>query len=156
SMTINQETTAGVESGDTLTLDGQAASDTYVINTTGTHGVVRNYVINALDTGAPDDGVDSLSVYGRDDNASNDPSALYRGANASFDDIFLLRRTTSIPNETPNRPGLYADASAFVALLHGTLGQVQASDPNNDPNVRPQSVQRINYDSAINGRLMVF
>src|SRR5262249_7324136 len=63
-MVINQETTAGVESGDTLTLDGQAGSDTYVVNTTGTHGDLRNYAINVLDTGAADDGVDNLSVYG--------------------------------------------------------------------------------------------
>src|SRR5262249_58822837 len=36
------------------------------------------------------------------------------------------------------------------------LAQAQASDPNNDPTVRSQSVQRINYDSSINGNLMVF
>ena len=159
SMVINQETAAGVETGDTLTLDGQSGSDTYVINTTGTHGDVRNYVVNVLDTGATDDGVDNLSVYGRD---TSDP--LYTGPNGSFDDIFLLRRTTSIPNETANRPVLYADDSAFVALLDfdptlgssSALAQAQASDPTADATVRSQSVQRVNYDSAINGRLMVF
>ena len=65
SMVINQETQTGVETGDTLTLDGQSASDTYVINSTGTHGDVRNYVVNVLDTGAADDGVDNLTVRPR-------------------------------------------------------------------------------------------
>src|SRR5207244_95230 len=83
----------------------------------------RNYVINALDTGAANDGVDNLSVYGRDDTAANDPASQYRGPNGAFDDIFLLRRMTSITNETPNRPAPYADSPAFVALLHGTAGQ---------------------------------
>src|SRR5262249_35941069 len=36
------------------------------------------------------------------------------------------------------------------------LGDVTTSDPTGDPNVRPQEVQRVNYDSAVNGRLMVF
>src|SRR6185436_8987113 len=44
SMHIDQQTSAGVETGDTLTLDGQSASDTYVVNTTGSHGDFRNYV----------------------------------------------------------------------------------------------------------------
>src|SRR5262249_41087347 len=68
---------------DTLTLDGQAGTDTYVINTTGTHGDVRNYVINVLDTGGPTDGVNNLSVYGND---STDPNFI--GAGKPFDDIF--------------------------------------------------------------------
>src|SRR5262249_16188163 len=143
---------------DTLTLDGQAGSDTYVINTTGTHGDVRNYVVNVLDTGGPTDGVNNLSVYGND---NTDPA--FTGENKPFDDIFLLRRTTDIPHETERRPGLYANEYAFVAVLDfdptlgaSALGQAQASDPTNSSLVRSQSVQRINYDSSINGRLMVF
>ena len=85
-----------------------------------------------LDTGAPADGVDTLDVYGTD-----------------TDDIFLLRRSTAIPNEIADRP-------AFVALLHGTLAQTQASDPNGDPAIRPQQVERVNYDTAVNGRLSVY
>src|SRR5262249_45180157 len=61
-MAIDQQTTAGVETDETLILDGQSGSDTYVVNTTGTHGGLRNYVVNVLDTGAPDDGMDNLSV----------------------------------------------------------------------------------------------
>ncbi len=158
SMVINQQTTAGVATDETLTLDGQSGSDTYVINTTGTHGDVRNYVVNVLDSGAPDDGVDNLSVYGRD---TSDPA--FNGPTGSIDDIFLLRRTTGIAGETPSRPAQYADDSGFVAVLDfdpmkGTtaLAQAQASDPNADGGVRSESVQRVNYDSAVNGRLMVF
>jgi hypothetical protein len=158
SMVINQETSAGEATDESLTLDGQSGSDTYVINTTGTHGDVRNYVINVLDSGAPDDGVDNVSVYGRD---TFDPA--FNGPNGSFDDIFLLRRTTGIAGETPTRPVLYADDSAFVAVLDfdptkstTALAQAQASDPSADGSVRSESVQRVNYDSAINGRLMVF
>jgi len=152
------QTATATSSSDTLTLDGQSGTDTYVVNTTGTQGDVRNYVVNVLDTGGPTDGVNNLSVYGQD---NNDP--LFNGPNAKFDDIFLLRRTSGIPNETGNRPGLYADDSAFVAVLDfdptlGTsaLAQAQASDPTNSTTLRSQSVQRVNYDSSINGRLMVF
>src|SRR5262249_23231849 len=64
--TVNQLQTMDVAAGHTLTLDGQAESDSYIINTTGSQGAGRNYVINVLDTGAPDDGVDVASVYGAD------------------------------------------------------------------------------------------
>ena len=43
-----------------LDLDGQADTDYYAVYTTGSHGSIRNYVINVLDTGAPNDGVDEL------------------------------------------------------------------------------------------------
>ena len=102
------QTAPAQPSSDTLTLDGQAGTDTYVINTTGTHGDVRNYVINVLDTGGPTDGVNNLSVYGND---STDPNFI--GAGKPFDDIFLLRRTTDIPHETGGRPELYANESAY-------------------------------------------
>ncbi|MBD2516808.1 DUF4347 domain-containing protein [Nostoc sp. FACHB-973] len=124
---------------DTLNLDGQADTDTYIINTTGSQGDRRDYIINALDTGAKDDGVDTLTINGADSNAN--------GASDPVDDIFLLRGMNSIPGET-------ADSPAFVALLHGTLGQTQT--PSNLASIRPQEVQRINYDANINGRLNVY
>src|SRR6185312_13756618 len=41
---------------DTLDLDGQAGTDTYTINTTGSQSATpSDYVINVLDTGAKDD-----------------------------------------------------------------------------------------------------
>ncbi|MEQ1826278.1 MAG: hypothetical protein ABL921_10035, partial [Pirellula sp.] len=50
----------------TLTLDGQADTDYFAIYTTGSRGNARNYVINVLDTGEEDDGVDELTIYGFD------------------------------------------------------------------------------------------
>src|SRR5262249_19127790 len=158
------QTGPALPSSDTLTLDGQAGTDTYVVKTRGTHGAVRTYVITVLDTGGPLDGVNNLSVYGND---SIDPAFI--GAGKPFDDIFLLRRTTDIPHESEGRPGLFANESAFVAVLDydptlpvppngqdPALSQAQASDVAADGTVRSESVQRINYDSSINGRLMVF
>src|SRR5205807_10578528 len=68
-----------IVAGHTLTLDGQAATDTYVINTTGSQpcfqgsaqvggagSTCHNYIINVLDTGASDDGSDVLIVNGYD------------------------------------------------------------------------------------------
>jgi len=151
---VNQLQTMNVAGGDTLTLDGQSATDFYVIKTTGSQAAQRDYVINVLDSGRPDDGVDILSIYGADSplNGKSGPNTPY-----PTDDIFLLRRTSSLPgNETAARNALYQDSSAFVALLHGTLSQTQTSDPSGDSSLRPQSVQRVNYDAAINGRLEVF
>ena len=50
-MTVNKLKTMGVAQGHTLTLDGQSDTDTYVVQTTGSQGALRNYVINVLDTG---------------------------------------------------------------------------------------------------------
>jgi hypothetical protein len=143
------QTSPAIGSSDTLTLDGQAGSDSYIINTAGSKSDQRNYVINVLDSGRPDDGVDTLAVWGRDAPASEE------GANKPADDIFLLRRTTGISGETSG-PSLYADDTAFVAVLHDDLAHAIASDPNADSSVRNQTLERINYDSSINGRLMVF
>ena len=50
--------------GHTLTLDGQAETDFYTILTTGSQGDPRDYVINLLDTGAENDGVDEAAIFG--------------------------------------------------------------------------------------------
>ena len=128
----------------TLTLDGQAGSDHYIVNTNGSQNEDRNYIVNVLDTGASDDGVDVLSIYGVDSNKNgSDPEN--NDLPYATDDIFLLRGLTAIAglngNETANRP-------AFVALLHGTVEQAQAGSST--------AVERINYDAAINGRLEVY
>ncbi|MCB1901934.1 MAG: hypothetical protein KDH16_21765, partial [Rhodocyclaceae bacterium] len=117
--------------GDTLTLDGQSDTDTYTIYTTGSEGAANHYVINVLDTGAKIDGVDTLAVFGVDDDAQGNGG----------DDIFLLRRTSYIPDEA-------AEASAFVAVLHGDLNDARAG--------LGSTVQRINYDANLNGRLEVY
>jgi hypothetical protein len=57
---------------DTIDLDGRGGTDTYIINITGAG---TDYIVNVHDTGAPDDGTDTLTINGTD------------GA-----DTFLLRR----------------------------------------------------------------
>ena len=88
----------GQQVRDTLQLDGQQGSDTYVVNTAGSLvAAPRDYIINVLDTGAKDNGSNTLIV-----NGSADP------------DVFLLRQMTFIPDANSTTP-------AFVALLHGTI-----------------------------------
>jgi hypothetical protein len=135
--TVIQLQSMDTGAGHTLTLDGQAQSDTYTIHTTGSRGARRDYVVNVLDTGARGDGTDQVFVHGGDVPAQSETSPT--------DDIFLLRRATSIPNETSVRP-------AYVALVHGTLAQHRDLDRLN----APSEVQRVNYDSAIEGRLVVY
>src|SRR5262249_38613946 len=106
---------------DTLDLDGQAGTDIYIINTTGSQSVTpSDYVINVLDTGAKDDGVDTLTINGSD-----------------AAELFLLRKA----NFLVGRPS--AESPAFVALLHGTLAQTQT-------HTLDSHVERINYDDNIN------
>src|SRR5262249_46817932 len=46
---------------DTLDLDGQAGSDAYTVNTTGSQAASpSDSIINVLDSGAPNDGADTL------------------------------------------------------------------------------------------------
>ena len=129
-----------MDDGEPLTLDGQADTDRYVVYTTGSQGASRDYVINVLDTGAPDDGVDTLSIYGADSTLNGYVSP---GTPYAYDDIFLLRRVTAIAGETATRP-------AFVALLHvDDLSDAQVTDATFD-------VERVSYDADLNGRLMVY
>ena len=151
-----------------------ADTDYYAIYTTGSHGAVRNYVINVLDTGAANDGVDELTIYGYD---NNDPG--FNGyvtgtlTKNKTDDIFLLRATKCIDTESPfgvtdadvsvptncTSPTETADHPAFVALLHGNndadggLGGYRSRIVGDEAS---KFVQRINYDAALNGRLNVY
>ena len=124
---MNELPTMDVADGDTLTLDGQSDTDTYIVNTGG--GLTENYVINVLDTGAKNDGLDTLTVNGTDG-----------------DDVFLLRQVSWI-GEAQNYSLEYAETPAFVALLHGSLDDVFARTN--------AAVERINYDENINSRLTV-
>jgi hypothetical protein len=157
-------TGANLTAGHSLTLDGQAGTDTYHIWTTGSKtSSPRNYAINILDTGAANDGVDEAFVYGFDSTVNGDPTPNDQTDPLPSDDIFLLRAQTCIDTETLAgltaggacvSPTETADRPAFVALLHGNVadyrfdGTGDVSDPN--PNV-----QRINYDTGLNGRLTV-
>ncbi|MCG8559790.1 MAG: calcium-binding protein [Hyphomicrobiales bacterium] len=128
-------TNGGTTTRFSLTLDGQAGTDSYTVFTAGSEALAADrgdYIVNVLDTGARDDGSDTLDIFGKDGD----------------DDIFLLRRSTSLPG-FPD-----ADAPGYVALIYGTLDQATASSE--DAAVRPQELARINYDSHLNGRLSVF
>ncbi|MEO6651293.1 MAG: hypothetical protein ABIP17_01380, partial [Ilumatobacteraceae bacterium] len=131
-----------VAADDTLTLDGQSATDDYFVYTSGSRGSSRNYIVNVLDTGTPGDGVDTLDIYGADSSLIG-----YMSPNTPYptDDIFLLRRTTGITDEVADRP-------AFVALLHTTL---DVAAPTGVATTSSFDIERINYDTAINGRLSV-
>lgn len=111
---------------DTLDLDGQAGTDVYTVNTTGSQSATpSDYIVNVLDTGAKADGSDTLTVNGSD-----------------AADLYLLRKASYLIG----RPG--ADSPAFVALLHGTAAQAMSHTL--DPHV-----ERINYDTHVNGGLLV-
>jgi hypothetical protein len=162
---VHELQSMNVAAGHTLTLDGQEANDVYVITTSGSGGASRNYVINVLDTGAPDDGVDELIVCGADSTgdtaivANRDCDAAVRVAPTSANDLFLLRRTSYIAAPTlptaSTTANELADRSAFVALLHATLAQA-APTGITLLGATAFDVERINYDTAINGRLKVY
>ncbi|HEV8460189.1 MAG TPA: Calx-beta domain-containing protein [Gaiellaceae bacterium] len=123
-------TTGDVRAAHTLTLDGQAGTDTYVVNTTGSQSCLgansiagafcHNYVINALDTGSPSDGSDVLIVNGVDAACSGYSAP---SVQCATDDIFLLRASQYIASTpTSATQNEIADDPAFVALLHGNFG----------------------------------
>ena len=87
---------------DTLDLDGGAGSDTYVIRMAG----VGSSLINAFDSGAPDDGADTLTINGT-------PHA----------DLFLMRASKTGPR------------TAFVALLNGAEPYTLYERVNYDENI---------------------
>ncbi|HSC16224.1 MAG TPA: hypothetical protein VLI71_13960, partial [Gammaproteobacteria bacterium] len=116
---------------DTIDLDGRSGTDHYVVNISGD---ATAYLVNVHDTGLPDDGADTLRVHTLQEvgPAPFDWDHPQQGvADAGTDDVFLLRRN-------------------FVAYL---------TDSGNDDSLgRPifeQQVERINYDWAVNGRLLV-
>ncbi len=103
--TATSPANASVVAEHALTLDGQADTDRYEIYTTGSTGIDnRNYVINVLDTGEKDDGVDTLTLHG-----------------TGSADVFLLRGMNSIPGENSTSP-------AFAALRHGTIAQIKSNE----------------------------
>src|SRR5207302_9795269 len=125
---------------DSVDLDGRGGTDSYFVYSWGSLAAgTHDYIVNVLDSGAKDDGLDTLQIDGLDH--------LPDGSGAA--DIFLLRRVTALTEgfSTPDS----ANAPAFVAVLHGTLDQVRDANPVN----RRQDVERINYDENINSRLIV-
>ena len=75
---------------------------------------------------------------------------------APSDDVFLLRAATCIPaggGQTCEGSNETADHPAFVALLHGSVATYADLIAGNEPTT---AVQRVNYDTALNGRLSVY
>ncbi len=150
---VDRLQTMAVALGHTLTLDGQESTDSYVVYTTGSRGLDRTYVINVLDTGKPDEGVDTLDIYGY-----NSPlDGILTGTTPHpADDIFLLRSSSYIGSTTsPGSANELALRPSFVAVLHTTLEGARGSGTPY-PTTGSFPVERINYDSALNGRLSVY
>ncbi|MEH6586717.1 MAG: hypothetical protein V7720_09160, partial [Halioglobus sp.] len=151
---VNQIQSMNLAMGHTLTLDGQDNSDLYFVYTTGSQGAERDYEINVLDSGAKVDGADVLNIYGIDNTGNG--IDLATGEPYASDDIFILRDAAFIDTDRDGlaEPDADPEHLAFVALLHGDIDQVRtASGEEAD---RPQSVQRVNYDTNMNGRLNVY
>ncbi len=162
---VTSPATGGTGAGHVLTLDGQGESDHYAVHTNGSHGNVRNYNIQVLDSGPANQGVDELAVYGFDD---LDPA---HNTGLRADDIWLLRALTCIDNESPfsvtavggaavcSAPSDPADHPAYIALLAGNestdggIGLYRDRTQGNEPSSK---VQRITYDRALNGRITVY
>jgi Ca2+-binding RTX toxin-like protein len=120
---------SGADVRDAVDMDGRGGTDTYLVLThgslaTGTH----DYIVNVLDTGAKNDGEDTLTIDGSADA-----------------DVFLLRRVAAL-NEGMSAPDA-SNTPAFVALLHGTLDEVRDQERDD--------VERVNYNENINSRLIV-
>ena len=158
---------------DTLTLDGQSGTNTYTIYTNGSQFGSNNYMINVLGSHAPADGGDTLNVYGYDTYTAGQPdntgiNVANNNQEFATNDIFLLRSVPFITNETAARPSIYEGAGqtaatayeAFVAVLHASLNQVEAVNPDgslaNGGTTGTFGVERVNYDSAINGGVHVY
>ena len=98
-----------------LNLFGGGGTDAYTVHLAN----AGNALINVVDQGAPDDGVDTLVIEGAD---------LVAGLSNRPNDLFLVRHD-------------------FVALINDSDGVagVSAGD----------AVERVNYSSAVNGRLTI-
>ena len=172
--------------GSTLTLDGQSGSNTYDVYTSGSQFTENNYTVNVLGTHAPTDGNDTLNIFGYDSYTGNTPNKTgvnsLSGENYATNDIFLLRSTPYITGETAIRPPLYqgtghcsepdgtklqetsaaicSGGAAFVALLHTSLEGAEGANSNGailgTGETGTFGVERINYDSAMNGGLHVY
>ncbi len=89
----------GEDDRDTLTLDGEAGSDTYVVNITGGD---TDYIINVFDTGTT--GTDALTVYG-----------------TNVADNFLLRASQDRVNGVAFVAALHGDPTVDVERVNYNL-----------------------------------
>ncbi|HEY3486268.1 MAG TPA: hypothetical protein VGK49_12840, partial [Ilumatobacteraceae bacterium] len=86
-------------------------------------------------------------IYGVESTATN-------GA----DDIFLLRRSQWIPTLSAWRASgqEIADQPGFVAMLHGNVAEFRFDGGGDTNSGQSTKVQRVNYDTALNGRISVY
>ena len=125
-----------VAAGHTLTLDGEQGSDGYQVITTGSQGDPRNYVVNVLDTGRP--AWTTWPSTGR----------MATTSSCSADDLDPGYRPGRMARRRAVGPGrLERTRRSSRCCRHAR--RRRPSDPNADPSVRPQEVQRVNYDLGI-------
>lgn len=121
---------------DTIDLDGQGGSDDYIVYTTGS----TDYRVNALDSGAPDDGGDQILVEGTGEadtflirenfvaHLQEDPCADPDGPPAFLDDYERIDYDRSI-NARLRIDGLggadsfYSDDNSAITTLDGGPGE---------------------------------
>ena len=122
-----------------------------LVCTTGSHGNVRNYVVDVLDTGAPNDGQDELAIYGIDNLAPgfngyvagyDDQQADRRHLPAALDD--LHRQPEPVRHHLGRRPGhlLLAHRDRGPSVLRGAARRQQQQRRRPRPLPRPGPGQR--------------
>ena len=133
SFVVNQLASMDVADGDTLTLDGQGGADLYTVNTAGSLSTdAHNYVINVLDSGAPNDGVER-SRRQRIGRSGRLPAPRHEQPDRVHGPKVRFRPCRRRPHSSRSSTGRSRTCST----------------------ARVQDVERINYDSGINGRLIV-
>ena len=132
-------------------------------------GLTRNYVINVLDTGDECDGVDELAIYGREPTFNGGPTRDAPSTRPTTSSCCAPRsastpapRAARRPPRRPTGPPT-SRCSPAAAARRSTARQTCAGGNDLDcyrdtitGNEPSAFVQRINYDTALNGRLTVY
>ena len=170
-----------VAAGHTLTLDGQAETDYYFVYTTGSHGSQRNYVDQRARHGRVGTTASTSSRSSAPTRRTRRRRHRARSTRPTTSSCCAPRRAsrTTAPTTAPRctTPSETADRPAYVALLAGDsgnpVGQPRDLRRRQRPRLLPRQhrrqragranatasrspVQRINYDTALNGRLTVY
>ena len=112
--------------GETLTLDGQDETDTYVIRTWGTQARRRATTSSTCSTPAPRTTASTCSTSGARQHAER----LRAGRRpVRADDIFLLRRVTAIPGEAADAPGVRGAPARHARPGHRLRPERRRLDP---------------------------
>ncbi|MBC8508278.1 MAG: tandem-95 repeat protein, partial [Chloroflexi bacterium] len=120
---------------ETIDLNGQGGSDHTIIYLAGD----SNYIVNLTDSGAEDDGVDRLTIYGVDSGAREDDLFLLRknmvalinegidGNSDTYDDVERINYTEQINgrlrvNSMGGDDAFYMDDNSSITTLDGGIG----------------------------------